>query len=486
MEWVLQGKPYEVQIEALRRAEGKVGWGHGLEMGLGKTAVALNEFFDLWLRKEVDILIVICPFTLQGTWKDQIQQWAHHFEPTVNMWPNFTTKWDHNSPYVYVLPYESVSVGGCKGQEFIDSMIMRGRRIFFVIEESIEIKNPTAVRTKYLIAKQPGFHIVRELCGYPIVGGPQDFWSQARAMGAPMGNYFSFRNRFCRMGGFKGKKVVGVRDGFEQEFIELMNEWFWIARKKDWTDLPEKMYPQPRQIDMGDEQRKHYRSMLQHFIVMLSEDQLITSQMVATQMNKLQQISSGFVYDESGNPHWLVKEPAKAKELVSILEQNSHTKFIVMCSYKPTVVFLESYLEKKGISVSVLAGKETMAALGRDFEIEKGRFNQVDDAQVVICQVNSTKYGLTLLGTEARPCYTTIYYENTYDLNARVQSEDRNHRHGQKYPVTYIDLACSRVELDAVIKLTTKRESADALLDPERAGSKREMIDLLKATIKEV
>lgn len=44
-------------------------------------------------------------------------------------------------------------------------------------------------------------------------------------------------------------------------------------------------------------------------------------------------------------------------------------------------------------------------------------------------------FGLTL--TEAK---TVIYYSNSYDLEIRLQSEDRAHRIGQENNVTYIDL----------------------------------------------
>ena len=44
-------------------------------------------------------------------------------------------------------------------------------------------------------------------------------------------------------------------------------------------------------------------------------------------------------------------------------------------------------------------------------------------------------YGITL--TEAK---TVVYYSNNYDLEIRLQSEDRAHRIGQTNKVTYIDL----------------------------------------------
>ena len=46
-------------------------------------------------------------------------------------------------------------------------------------------------------------------------------------------------------------------------------------------------------------------------------------------------------------------------------------------------------------------------------------------------------YGITLSAAA-----TVIYYSNSYDLENRLQSEDRAHRIGQKKNVTYIDLVC--------------------------------------------
>ncbi len=44
-------------------------------------------------------------------------------------------------------------------------------------------------------------------------------------------------------------------------------------------------------------------------------------------------------------------------------------------------------------------------------------------------------YGITLTAAN-----TVIYFSNSYDLEIRLQSEDRAHRIGQKNKVTYIDL----------------------------------------------
>jgi SNF2 family DNA or RNA helicase len=56
-------------------------------------------------------------------------------------------------------------------------------------------------------------------------------------------------------------------------------------------------------------------------------------------------------------------------------------------------------------------------------------------------------YGITL--TQAN---TVIYYSNGYDLEKRLQSEDRAHRIGQKKTVTYIDLICEDTVDEKIVK----------------------------------
>ena len=56
-------------------------------------------------------------------------------------------------------------------------------------------------------------------------------------------------------------------------------------------------------------------------------------------------------------------------------------------------------------------------------------------------------YGLTL--TEAN---TVIYYANDFNLETRIQSEDRCHRIGQQNPVTYIDLMTEKTIDEHIVK----------------------------------
>ena len=61
-------------------------------------------------------------------------------------------------------------------------------------------------------------------------------------------------------------------------------------------------------------------------------------------------------------------------------------------------------------------------------------------------------YGITLTAAN-----TVIYYSNGYDLEKRMQSEDRAHRIGQKKSVTYIDMIAEETVDTKIVKSLRKK-----------------------------
>jgi SNF2 family DNA or RNA helicase len=73
-------------------------------------------------------------------------------------------------------------------------------------------------------------------------------------------------------------------------------------------------------------------------------------------------------------------------------------------------------------------------------------------------------YGITL--TEAK---NVIYYSNNFDLEKRLQSEDRAHRIGQVNKVTYVDLvAKDTVDEKIVDALRNKLDLAQEVLGDDK------------------
>ena len=73
--------------------------------------------------------------------------------------------------------------------------------------------------------------------------------------------------------------------------------------------------------------------------------------------------------------------------------------------------------------------------------------DQEDDLKYLVANPKTGVYGLTLTAS-----HTVVYYSNSYDLEIRLQSEDRAHRIGQKEKVTYVDLISEKTVDEFIVK----------------------------------
>ena len=451
MKWRLSVTPFQVQMNALQAAYGKPGFGYFLEMGLGKTAVTLAEFIDLHLSNKVDGLIVICPNSLKKNWLNEADKMGVTLG-TALAWPSRMAS-RPATPWLFTMNYEAVITRD--GFSYLSSLLAT-KRCMLVLDESTQIKNPQAKRSKTLIALSKFATYRRVLSGAPITQGPQDLWAQMRFLGFLSGvNFYAYRNTFCVMGGWQGKQIVGVKN--EERLNALIKECGYRANKKDWLDLPEKIY-QSRYVTHTPHQKKHYKEMVEILGTSINQ-KVIDVTMVLTQMQKLQQIGSGFIIDKDGVAHPIPGTNPKLEIVQEILE-DAPGKTIIFTHYTFSGALLKSTL---GVKATFIHGGMKPGEVSACVD----RFNNDPSCRVIIAQIQSGKYGLTLLGgaDEEDRCTTTIFYENSFSLDARIQAEDRNHRIGQKSSVVYIDLIGSEIDELAIKALRDKKHVADVIVD---------------------
>ncbi len=443
--WHLNSKPYDVQTAALKMSNHKTHYAYFMEMGLGKTAICWSEFIDLTTNNLVNFMLVVCPNSLKSNWISEAEkQGVQNLIPST--WPNILPDTD-----MMAINYEALITR--KGQKYL-SNITKQKSVYLVFDESIHLKNPRAKRTKMAIGLAKECPIVRVLSGAPVTQSSMDLWGQLKVInGVGKLNPYAFRNRFCVMGGYLGKQVVGSRN--EDELETILDKYSFRAKKKDWTDLPPKSFT-IRSYIMKDKQLANYNQMHKEFLIQLDDDS-ITAPMAITQAMKLQQISSGFVIDEEGNTHLMTEEGKNPKILLTqeIVDETPN-KVIVFAYYKKSIEMLNEAF--KDNSCCITGGMSNV-----EIELAKQQFNE-GNKKIMVCQLTAGKYGHTLLGTNEYPCHTSIYFENNYDLDARLQSEDRNHRHGQLRPVTYVDLIGSSMDKKIIDALVKKQNVAESIM----------------------
>lgn len=486
---------YLVQSTALQgsigepgRLQPKHGYAYFMEQGLGKTLTVLQEFHELVTHDLVDISVLVVPRSLRGNWQEEMEEWGYPY-PVVLMenekkcLAELNELRKSNNPFrrnpMVVMHYEQVKT---HGQRILSRLIDMGKRVYLALDESVRIKKHNSVNGDilYLLASgqeryslggkkkgirkvNDGVSFVRVLSGTPAPQGPHDLWSQFRLIGLMEKTpYFAFKNTYCKLGGYEGKKIVGAQN---LDILRLRTgHAVFRAKKKDWTDLPEKIWMKPRDIELTEAQRKAYREIANEFVLELGPDDFVTVEMAITVKNKLQQIASGWIFDNEKNVRELVpfQENPKLNETRDVIEQvtGAGGKLLVFYFFKPSRRYLEMLAEDMSIKAVFLESGLKDA----EFQARKKQFNEDDDTVVAFCQTDAVKEGHTLLGTKARPCHNTLFFENTYSLYARAQGEDRNHRHGQLYPVVYHDLAASKEDRAIIKALQKKADLQEAVL----------------------
>lgn len=480
--WLLDSTPREVQLEALRRSylgyslkdtkdsepiyrpfsnHPQVGWGHYLEMRLGKTPLSLNEM-ELFRRDYgVKNSIVVCPNSFKQGWVDESLKSGASvpwFVLESGKIEKLKTELKQaTSGFGLAVNYEAIRSD--KTKQLLLDIMKSPTGMYF--DESIKMKTHSSQQTKagLLLAKEAEY--VRNLSGLPMTQGPHDLYAQFRAIRRFSGkNYFSFRARYCKMGGFKNKAVVGSKN--EEELQEKLRESSFLAKRRDWANPLVPEYFQEH-LEMTAKQKKHYEEIDRDFMTLLESGEAVTVEVVVSKLQKLQQISSGFLYNE-GQTHPF-EDPRKTPKISKLLDMMEETngKIIVCYHYSFSGDVLQEVL--RPFNPATIRGNAWMKRNGVNVESEKKRFNQDKSCRVMILQISAGKYGHDLSGVDGDRCGTMVFYETTYSLDDRTQVEMRNTSAFQDWTNTYHDFVSSKVEKNATAALARKSDLAQAIID---------------------
>jgi len=177
-------------------------------------------------------------------------------------------------------------------------------------------------------------------------------------------------------------------------------------------------------------------------LAIIEGEGIVSAPTILTQLLRLQQVCSGFVKLEDGR---IVScKSNKLDELMSILEETDG-KVIIWGHFTYDLQKIQEALAKQYGPDSVELFYGATPAQERQLIVE--RFQDPNNPlRFFVGQPRTGGYGLTL--TEAK---TVIYFSNGYDLEVRLQSEDRAHRIGQTNKVTYIDIVSEKTSDEKIL-----------------------------------
>jgi len=455
MKFKYKTKPYEHQRIALERSYDKTNYGYFMEMGCGKSKVLIDNMAWLYENKKIDTAIIVAPKGVYRNW--QVSEIPAHLrddiEHEVYVWnpnPNKSQK-EHllsgieERSKLRILLVNVEGFATPKVRAFVEKFV-RGSTFLLAVDESTTIKNPRAKRTKALVALGKAASFRRILTGSPVTKSPMDLYAQCGFMDKELlgfESYYSFQGRYAitrtqRMGGHSFQQVVGYRN--LDELSTKLDKFSYRVTKEDALDLPEKIYT-VRHVSLTDEQIKHYMSLKNAAIALLEDGGLVSAPAAMTQLLRLQQVLCGHIMTDDKE---LVEFKSRRVDAVLETVEEMSGKVIIWSRFRYDIRNIEAALKKAYGSDSTVNYFGDTSDEDRQKAIQSFQFG---DARFFVANPQTAGYGLTLTAAT-----NVIYYANDFNLETRVQSEDRCHRIGQKNTVTYVDLVSKGTVDEHIVK----------------------------------
>jgi len=471
MNYKFKTKPYKHQMTALEKSWHKETYAYFMEMGTGKTKVLIDNMAMLYDKGKIDGALIIAPKGVVKTWYEQEipTHLPNHIENVTVLWqPNITKKQQEKleslfeietALHILVMNVEAFSTE--KGIKFA-SKFLNSHKVLMAIDESTTIKTPTAKRTKNIIKLGNYSKYRRIMTGSPVTKNPLDLYTQCEFLDPYLLNhssYYAFRNRYAQMKTMhvRGRSIQVVH-AFQNlaELSEKLQGFSYRVLKEDCLDLPPKNWTK-RHITLSKEQQKVYDQMKKEALATLNGK--VTSTMtVITQLMRLQQITCGHFVADDGSTQEIKNN--RIIELMEVLDE-IEGKAIIWGHWQKDIQNIVGEIEKVYGPGSVVSYYGLTPQDERQDNIR--RFQDDPECRFMVGTPSTGGYGITLTAAN-----TVIYYSNGYDLEKRLQSEDRAHRIGQKKNVTYIDIICEETVDEKIVKaLRDKINIASEVLGEE-------------------
>lgn len=456
----VKAKLFKHQIRAANMAmlqfsrRDSAGFGLLFEMGCGKTLTAIAIMGALYIRREITRVLVIAPSSVCSVWPHDLEAFAG-FPYTVQVllgdkekrlealdkltdYPNTA-----NRLLIAVINYEATHRDGIFGA------LERYSADLIICDESQRIKNPKAVQSSavHILGDAARFRMI--LSGTPVQNGAMDLYSQYRFLDPSVfgTNFYAFRNRYCQMGGYSGRQVVGYKN--TEQLIRKEHSIALRVTKAECLDLPEQTFIR-RYVQLSEKEKTVYRQLVESSRAELESGE-VTVTSALTKALRLMQLTGGFLpSDGSASPRQL--GTAKLDALDDILKdyvlEGGH-KLVIFARFRAEINTICGLLAQRAILFGAIDGTVPLEQRGSIVE----DFQQNPDTKVFVAQIQTAGLGITLHAASL-----AVFYSLDYNYANYAQALARIHRIGQHHPVTYIHLLAENTIDDTVLAALERKE----------------------------
>jgi SNF2 family DNA or RNA helicase len=322
-----------------------------------------------------------------------------------------------------------------------------------VLDELAVYRN-NSDRSKSMRKFATRFPWVWGMTGRPMPTEVTDVWAQCKIVTPERIPTYFKQAREMLMVKVNQYKYLPKQDAVENAFNMMRPQARFSL--DDVVELPDMVIPPPREIKLSDEQDKTYRKLAREFQIMV-KNQTITAVNAAAAMNKLLQVSCGYVY--TNNPNFVTLDSTpRQRELLDILE-GVEGKVLVFVPYRHALEGLSKLLTagrakpETGIEHCVMHGDTR----NRDFMFNE--FQNTSKYKALLAHPACLCHGVTLTAARTIVWYGPIASLETYDqANARIR------RVGQKEKQQIIRFQSTPVERKFYKLLADRQNIQDQLL----------------------
>lgn len=436
-------EPLDHQRKAFDKLKDKAAFGLFFDPGAGKSKALTDIICYKWTQNLIDAAVILSPNQLVS------EQWARIDDEEPGQLqrdarvPFTALLWDtkragnksfkeayaafRKSSGLQVICMNIDAIKTKNGQNLLADFIKAfGGRVLFGIDESHLVKNKESQRHK-IAATIAGLCKHRAiLTGTPIGKSLLDVWAQFRILDERIiGIRYktAFMSKFCetRHNGF-GIEIVGHKN--IDEFQRIIDPHSYRISQEE-LGL-KKMYDE-FVFDMSDEQKQHYKTLKEAFLVQLDNDETMTVANALAQMTRLQQISNGFLPREDGT--FLELPNPRLDALEAWLESLEDEKVMIWCRFKQDA----NRIMKRLKNCVDLSGNVA------DNERIENKNLFVRDAKVTRAVGTPDAAGTGMDGLQS-VCNRAIRYSMSYNYILHRQAEDRTSRVGGKGTAFFTDL----------------------------------------------
>jgi SNF2 family DNA or RNA helicase len=511
-------------------------------MGLGKSALVLAIAAYKFKKGDIDALLIIAPNDLHLQWaKEQVPLWLDCPYDIQCLYGRGGAKKAYpfdDDPEMLQIVCVNIDTFSTQQKWRDVTEWANAKKTFIVLDEATTIKNYNSQRTQRILYEfndvyRKGKTVIKSviksaaravLTGTPVTNGPMDLWSIMEFLRHDFfgRNWYAFQNRyamFTKIGvtdrvinvpltedtwkGIKGimdyneaNAVFGVtqdtfntihaQDKYEgpyknaDELKALLDPIASFRQLEDCVDMPEQITT-IRQLEMTDALRECYDSMVDEYIAEY-EDHTMNALNKMTVLIRLQQISSGFIFDKEYSVEALVADPDvpiddvndRIRKLYGLTEDEDITpedKIQWIGTSNPKLDMLYRDVDESEKPVIIITRFSAEAArIYNDLSSKYKcclitgwkREGTVEEFKEGKYQVMVANTAVIARGFNLQNSHHMFFYSTTFSLENRLQAEGRIYRIGQKNNCMYTDYVYSdSIDEKIIAALKLKRNLLD-------------------------